>query len=104
MVIIKQLEIMSVTFKTHKPTGRFRSFDTEYADIKFKKKIFGTISEISGLGDKYKINLMVVSEKGGFDWISLKVRFKAMNEAKLFVKENYEAISKKFNLFYQDNE
>jgi len=92
------------TFKTEKPTGRYRSFYNDIYNIKLKNKVVGLITpEIP-----HKIRLHVVKDGIKFKdnnpncewmWITLKVEFKTVDEAKEFLKRNFTGIIQKYNLY-----
>ncbi len=87
---------MKFTFKTEKPTGKYKSFSSPSHLIKLNKK------EVGIIGDKspYKIKLMVVKKDINEDghpnckwkWITLKKESKSLQEAKDFLNETIEAV------------
>ncbi len=91
------------TFKTTKPTGRYRSFDSDMHEIKLKGFVVGSISP-----DKpFKIRLMVV--KNGttikddnancpWKWIALKHESESLDAAKEWLNANIEGIKKNWPL------
>lgn len=93
---------MKFTFKTHKPTGRYKSFYSAFHDIKYKKIKIGSID------DKFPhtIRLMVIKadimEDGNsnckWKWISLVKKSNSIAEAKEFLNANMTAILVKFNI------
>jgi hypothetical protein len=93
------------TFKDHNPTGRFKSFDHVYVDIKLKSKICGTIYETD---DGYIVRLMVKkdpdpNDPAGFKWIQLKGKHRTKMEAKTWVKDRTTIIAEKFDLFLAED-
>ena len=90
------------TFKTTNPTGAYRSFYPSQHDIKFKKKIVGSI------GDKFphRIRFMVIKDdinKDGnpncdWEWIGIKKESKSVADAKVFLNDHIELILTKYNL------
>lgn len=84
------------TFKTTQPTGRYRSFDSAYHEIKFNGETIGSI------GDKkpHKIRLQVtkadIAEDGNtncpWKWITLKHESESVKAAKEFLAANVEGI------------
>jgi hypothetical protein len=99
--------IKKFTFKYHRPTGRYRSFETEYHDIKFKGKKCGSISEsnnwtLANRDERISIKFMVKNdeEKSGWKWITLTAKFSNTLNAKEFVNRNIETIFKKLDLFF----
>jgi len=94
---------MNFTFKTTKPTGRYRSFSNDHHDIKLQKVEVGTIDYEA----PFKIRLMVVKadimEDGNkncpWKWMRLKKEFTSLQEAKDWLKANYEQIRKQINIY-----
>ena len=90
------------TFKTDKPTGKWKSFRKSTYHIKIKRKCVGYIDEDA----PHRIGLRVIKKdlmedknpNCDWKWIRLKKEFTSVNEAKTFLQKNYEAIIKKFNL------
>ena len=98
------------TFKKHRATGRYRSFELDYTDIKLNKKVVGSISESRDRKwkERYGIGFMLKKERTGkdpapFKWTRLKKRFANENEARQFIKDNEEAIQKQFDLYFHDD-
>jgi hypothetical protein len=89
------------TFKTTKPTGRYRSFFNPSHDIKLHGKDIGSI--VNGTWD---IRLMVVKkdimEDGNpnCNWtrITLNKKSNSLQEAKDFINGAFDVINKKYNL------
>lgn len=85
------------TFKTEKPTGKYKSFDPTTYYIKLDGYKVGLINE-----DKpHKISLMVEKNERFTDnnpncpwkWITLKHESNSIDEAKLWLNENFTAIN-----------
>ena len=93
---------MKFTFKTDKPTGRYRAFYPSQHHIKFKGVQVGSI------GDEppYKIRLMVLKTDDLDDknpncdwmWITLKKESETLSDAKEFLNTNIDLILQKYNL------
>ena len=85
------------SFKTEKPTGKYRSFSPSYHYIKMNGVWVGEISD----SYPHKIRLMVADENssGGWCWIRLKKESESIADAKAWLNENYEAINKKFPIY-----
>ncbi len=96
------MAIKKFTFKTSRPTGRYRSFypDTHY--IKIGKAIIGMI------GDKppHRIKLKVIKDiiEGNCDWkwITLAAEFESVDAAKIFMADKFEAVNKQFKLHIEN--
>lgn len=99
---------MKFTFKTDKPTGRFRSFNNEYHHVKLKGKNVGSIDDVT-----FKVNLKVVKTAEDLEkpndnkncpwkWITFKAEFKTLQEAKDWLNANVDALTKKYTLFADD--
>lgn len=94
---------MAFTFKTTKPTGKFKSFASEHHEIKWNKKVVGEITL------DFKIRLKVIKKDINEDnypncswkWISFKKEFESLQAAKDFLKEKYAFIINAYQL-YQD--
>ena len=76
-------------------------------DIKINKKVIGYLSAPTWQtkDNKWGINFSVVKPEPDenpnckWKWIAVKTRFETENEAREFVKENIEAISKRYTLY-----
>lgn len=98
---------MKFTFKTTKPTGKYKSFGTSIHDIKLNKKIVGTIRD----SEPYYVSFMVVKKDINEDknincswkWIRLKKEFSSLEEAKDFINFRIIDILEKYNLYYEEN-
>lgn len=98
------------TFKVHKPTGQYRSFASEYADIKLGGKKCGYIQEASTLSrvaidEKYSISFSIIDESETCGWknIRLKAKFPSMIAAKEFVKSKIDAIQNQYKLYFHED-
>ncbi|MAO08101.1 MAG: hypothetical protein CL596_05245 [Alteromonas sp.] len=90
------------SFKKHAPTGRYRSFENSYWDIKIKGRQVGNIWE-KDYGTYFRIGLMV--KKGdGFKFIYLKAKPKTIEKAKDFLNRNFDRILERYDLHYQPKE
>ena len=91
------------TFKTEKPTGRYRSFDLATHHVKLNKVECGLISDEK----PYKIKFQVIkddinkdgNQKCEWKWITLKKESESLQEAKDFLNEKYEAIQQKYKIY-----
>lgn len=96
---------MKFTFKTEKPTGKWRSFDTPTHYIKLNGKQVGTISH----SPAHIISLSVVksdiNEDGNpncvFKNIRLKESHSTLEDAKKYLNDNFNDIIK-LNLYQLD--
>lgn len=90
------------TFKTEKPTGKWKSFQDPQHYIKLKKIEVGMIEP----NPPYKISFMVIKDDINEDknpnctwkWVYLKAKFDNLQSAKNFLIENFNAINEKFKL------
>jgi hypothetical protein len=95
------------TFKTTKASGSYAAFQSEYHEIKLKKKMVGTISN---RGEGYKIHLRVIkediNENGNPNcvWknVTLKKTSDTLQEAKDYLNSNFEQIINQFPLYQED--
>lgn len=94
---------MKFTFKTERATGSYASFFPKQHYIKLNKKEVGLISD----GEPYKIRLHIIKkdirEDGNpncdWKWITIKTpEFKELQEAKNWLNNNIEGITKKWTL------
>lgn len=94
------------TFKTTKPTGRYKSFYSPYHEIKLNKKLVGDIDD----EPPYKITLMVtkkdINEDGhpNCPWkrIKLKQQSDSLESAKIFLNEHINIILDRYDLHLLD--
>ena len=94
---------MKFTFKKYIPTGRYKSFELKYTDIKLKKKVIGHISELRD-SHKYRVSFAIKKEKtkkdpAPFKWVSFKKQFDTEKEARDFVNDDPQAIQDKLDLY-----
>lgn len=90
------------TFKTNKPTGKYRSFDTDYHHIKLAGREVGNISA----GKTFRINLNVMKTETITDsnpncpWkrITLKKESETLQEAKDWLNANFKSITAKYTI------
>ena len=86
------------TFKTIKPTGKWRAFDNDEIIIKLDKKKCGNIQDKKPHTIRFMVNKEDINEDGNINcpwkWIRLKNEFTSIEDAKLFLKENFEKLSK----------
>jgi hypothetical protein len=84
------------TFKTSKPTGKWKAFDKPYHEIKHNKIVVGEIAEDA----PHKIRFMVMktdtlkndNPNCKWMWIGFKNQFENIDAAKEFVNKNYQQI------------
>jgi hypothetical protein len=93
---------MKFTFKTEKPTGRYRSFFTEHHYVKLKKQTVGMIEDKEPHQIRLKVVKPDIMEDGNancdWKWITLKAQFKTVEEAKEFLNANFISINDKWKL------
>lgn len=90
---------MKLTFKTHKPTGRYRSFYRPDIYIKHNRLKIGSIEA----DEPYVIRVTVKreptkAEPAPFRWITLAYKSKTLEESKRYAEENLERIINKYCL------
>ena len=96
---------MKFTFKTEKPSGKYRSFFDDHIDIKYNKKVVGEITPKF----PHKIRLMVIKNEKITDnnpncnwkWITLKKDFESIDEAKLWINDKKSELLNVFELKHQ---
>lgn len=97
------------TFKTEKPTGKWRSFDEDTYHIKLKGKEVGQIVEVvagNGSPKTYKIRLMVTktdkitdsNPNCSWKWITLKKECESLEAAKLWLNQAIGELQKAYIL------
>jgi hypothetical protein len=95
---------MKFTFRTEKPTGRYRSFGNDGHIIKIGKNEVGLIAD-----ESWKIRLMVVKndpmEDGNpncsWKWITLEKESSSLQEAKDWLNANFDALNNKYKIHKQ---
>ncbi len=96
------------TFKTEKPTGRYRSFFQSSHYIKIKRFEVGCIEPEEPFKIKFMIIKADIMEDGNknccWKWITLKKESKTLEEAKEFLNKNFDAITTKFKLITPETE
>lgn len=90
------------TFKTTKPTGRYKSFYEPYHEIKLKGDVVENIDSIT-----YKIRLMVMKDglsivddnpNCDWKWITLARNSTSLNDAKEWLNYKFVDITEKYQL------
>lgn len=100
---------MNFTFKTEKPTGKWRSFNPETHHIKLNKIEVGTINGQGRFNDSppFKIRLQVkkkdINEDGNpncrWKWIILKKDSQTLQEAKDFLNQHFKEITELYEIW-----
>jgi len=98
---------MKFTFKTHQPTGKYRSFYSPFHDIKYKKAVIGQINN----SFPHFIRLMVIKINIMEDnnpnciwkWIRLSKKSNSISEAKEYLNNNISTILTKFNIYMSND-
>ena len=99
---VNETKNQKFTFKTERPTGKWKSFSATWYYIKLDGKEVGSIGE-----DKpHKIRLMVVKDDINSDgnpncpwkWITLKKESETMDAAKEWLNNNIAEITTKWKL------
>lgn len=94
------------TFKKNTPVGKFAVFQTKYTDIKFNKKVCGSINRDREY--KWKILLSVMKNEKfndgneNCDWMNivLKTVFEKEEQARDFLNNNIDKIMDTFTLHF----
>lgn len=92
-----------LTFKTDRPTGRYKAFHPSHHAIKVNGIEVGQITD----GDGFKIRLQVIkadimedrNENCIWKWIEFKKESESLNEAKTWLHDNWVKIVEKYNIF-----
>lgn len=92
-----------ITFKRNKPEGRYRSFFNSQTDVKLNKKIVGSINEGDGFNN-WRVSLVVKDEEQQCGWrfAKLKKIFESEEEAREWLKANFEMLQEKLNVMSID--
>lgn len=100
------MKIKKFTFKEHRPTGKFRSFEQTYCDIKLNTKKVGSIVETSHFEnrpfeERVVVKFAIKDEISRFKWITLKKKFPYIKEAKEWLSQEiiYKSIQEKYDLY-----
>lgn len=93
------------TFKTTKPTGRYKSFSNPYHEILLEGEVIGLIDyETNKL--ILKVKKQVLEEDGNpnctWKWIKLSKTSNSLQEAKDFANEVFKLILEKYELAIKD--
>ena len=88
-----------ITFKRNKPEGRYRSFFNVQTDVKLNKRIVGSIQEGDGFNN-WRVSVVVKDDTQNCGWrfAKLKKIFVNEQEARDWLKENFDEISTKLNV------
>lgn len=93
------------TFKTEKPTGKYKSFINNVNNVLFNKKMVGLIEP-----DNFKIRLMIVKDDINSDgnpncpwkWITLSKNNETLQDAQKFLNDNFTNIFIKYTLYQSE--
>lgn len=97
------------TFKIHRPTGKYRSFELPHVDIKLNKKKCGSITpdgRFTTSANGYCVMLAVKDATSRFKWVTFKARFNefdshtSIENAKQWVVENWSKLTADRDLFF----
>lgn len=96
---------MKVTYKRHAKVGRYRSFELDYTDIKFKRKQIGSIVELRNppvWQERYCIRFTIVSKVNpcGWRWVTVKQKFETEMQAREFLTPETVASFNRHSPFY----
>jgi len=92
-----------ISFKMQNATGRYRSFQLNYCDIKVNKHEVGTIAEQRGSRELViRLQVKDATVYCGWKWVSLRHRAEDFVSAKAYVKENLERILRDAKLELKD--
>lgn len=96
------MKTVKFTFKTIKPTGRYRSFFPTTHYIKLKGVVVGTIDDESPFKIRFKVVKSDINEDGNpncfWKWITLLKRSESLEEAKEFLNKVADKIVETYNL------
>lgn len=109
MPTVAELKADKFTFKIHRPTGAYASFEHFWCDIKIKGHKCGYLScaSISPSPHFPLVARFAIKDSeagGGFKWVGLKVRFVSIEEAKEKLQELFPRIVKDLDLHLFEKE
>ncbi len=91
------------TFKTERPTGPYKSFFSATHDIKLKGVVCGSIDDEKPHAIRFMKLKYDLMEDGNpncaWRWTKLKKDFTSVQEAKDFLKGNFEKITNSINIY-----
>lgn len=107
---------IKITFKKYNHTGRYASFEPDTWDIKYKRKVFGHISEAGyhrnvAFNERYSVSISVyktaeelqVDSACDWKWLKFKQKFASGEDAKAWIQQNAAKIFEQFNIhFFED--
>lgn len=99
---LKNMKTVKFTFKTDKPTGKYRSFFSASHYIKLKRVVIGTIDDELPFKIRLKVVKSDINEDGNpncsWKWITLLKRSESLEEAKEFLNKVADKIVETYNL------
>ena len=97
---------MKFTFKTDKPTGKWKSFDHSYHNIKLNGVNVGSIDDTEPFTIRFMVDKADINEDGNpncpWKWISLKHKSSSLQEAKEFVNKGYDIILARYKIHREE--
>lgn len=100
------------TFKMNIETGKYASFHPKSCQIKLNKKECGLIvedSHFSKTNDGFCVSIYFSKKReitpdnpAPFQNVRIKKRFHNINDAKIYLNENYKKIQSEINIFCMD--
>jgi hypothetical protein len=104
----KAAQAKRFTFKTTKPTGKYRAFDIAYHEIKLGGEKVGSITPEAPHRVRFHIEKADIMEDGNpncpWRWMMLKAKFNTLAEAKNFVNDNFKEINSRFKLYREKDQ
>lgn len=99
---------MKFTFKTTKPTGRYRSFGVPFHDIKLNGVVVGSIGDEKPHAVRFMKVKADIMEDGNahcaWKWARIKREFESIDHAKTWILENSETIQNQINIFIDNTQ
>ena len=104
---------INVTFKLHKRETGLRAvgFSTRGADIKIKRRTFGTINAPNWQtpDNCFTVSIMIMcrtdeerEKHGAWRWITFKARHDSMDDAKQWINYHLVSLMEKYTFRYMD--
>lgn len=100
----KTKSLPKFTFKTTKPTGKYRAFDSAYHEIKFQKQICGSITDQQPHQIRFQVlkteDELAKESNCVWKWVTLKKQFSTISEVKNWLNHNRGLIHKQLQLHF----
>jgi hypothetical protein len=97
---------MKFTFKTDKPTGKWKSFEHAFHHIKLKGVKVGSIDDVAPFTIRFQVDKADINEDGNpncsLKWIRLRKQSTSLQEAKEFVNRGCDEILVRYKIHLEE--